>query len=717
MGDTIPFPAKGRGEGIPPSGEVPLPAIPRIARICALGLGLDELLGEVCREIRALCDAEGCYLVSAREEAGRVEVWQSSVPGDSPDLEAAYRSQVPLEQALERLRSVAVLAIDDLDRLPPGDPVRALYDFRPVRSALLFPLKFGSRLLGFLSLHMYSVSREWREAEVRAIADIVCPILSAALERRWMEERLRESEARYRFLADCALDFISLHDVAGRVLYASPAVRRMLGYRPEEWSGVAVEAFVHPEDRERFLEANRRLARGERAAMTLQYRLRRKDGSFMEVETVASPVLDGQGEIRQVLRVTRDLTERKEMERRLFESQKLETVGVLAGGVAHEFNNLLAGIIGAVEMLAPLLTENAEARNYLSVIERNGERAVGLTRQLLAYARQGKYLPRVVSLNRAVLEDVPILKAALPASVELRLELSGEVPPVLADIALLKQGVMSLCLNAAEAMPQGGILTIRTRREEASSDGREKGPSGELAAAAQARSGSEVPGPRSVLEVSDTGIGMDGKTLAKIFDPFFSTKFVGRGMGLAAVRGIVESHDGEILVRSEPGRGATFTVVFPAAGAPAEKQPAPAAPATPLRPGSGTILIADDEDYVREVVCAMLRSFGYRVIEARDGAEALERFRERRGEIDLVLLDLRMPRMTGEQAFAEMRRIEPSIRGLLASGYDESGRIGEIVAGGFGGFLRKPFRRDELGRTVERILAARGGGGRSADPD
>lgn len=708
MGDTIPFPAKGRVEGDPPSGEVPLLAIPRIARICALGLGLDELLGEVCREIRALCGAEGCCLVSVREEAARVEFWQSSVPGDTPDLEAAWRSKIIVERALERLRSVAVLAIDDLDRLAPDDPVRALYDSRTVRSALIVPLKFATRLLGFLSLHMYGVPRQWREAEVRAIAEVVCPILSAALERRRMEDALRDSEARYRFLADYALDFISLHDPAGQVLYASPAARGMLGYRPEEWMGVPVEAFVHPDDRERFLEANRRLARGDRAAMTLRYRLRRKDGSFMDVETVASPVLGEEGEIRQVLRVTRDLTDRMEMERRLFESQKLETVGVLAGGVAHEFNNLLAGIIGAVELLAPLLEGNAEARNCLSVIERNGERAAGLTRQLLAYARQGKYLARVVSLNRAVLEDVPILKAALPASVELRLELSREVPPVLADIAQLKQGVMSLCLNAAEAMPEGGVLTIRTREEEASSDGWEVAPSGEAAAAAQARSGRAVPGPRSVLEVSDTGIGMDGKTLARIFDPFFSTKFIGRGMGLAAVRGIVESHDGEILVRSEPGKGATFTVVFPAAGAPAEAEPEPIAPEAPFPTRSGTILLADDEDDVREVVAAMARSFGYRVLEARDGVEALDRFRERFREIDLVVLDLMMPRMNGEQAFAEMRRISPGIRGLLASGYDESGRIREIVAKGFGGFLRKPFRRRELGRMVEEILGPRG---------
>ncbi len=711
MGDPIPFPAKSRGAGDPSSGEVLLLAVPRIARICALGLGLDELLGEVCREIQALCGAEGCYLVSCREEPARVEIWHGSLPGEWPDLRDAYRSQGPLERTLERLRSEVVLKIDDLDLLPPDDPIRTLYGSRPVRSTLLFPLRFATRLLGLLSLHRYSAPGAWREGDVRVVAEVVSPILSAALERRRMEEHLRDSEARYRFLADNALDFISLHDPAGKVLYASPAARRMLGYRPEEMMGVSAEAFLHPDDREKFREENRCLAGGDRTAAMLQYRLRRKDGGYMDVETVSSPVLDERGGVRQVLRVTRDLTERKKMESHLFESQKLETIGLLASGVAHEFNNLLVGITGAVEMLSLQLAGNEEAGKFLAMIGRNGARAVELTRQLLAYARQGKYSPRVVSLNQAVLEDVPVLKAALPASVEFRLDLAEGIPPVLADLTQLKQVVMSLCLNAGEAMPGGGVLTVRTGKRESLPDRIEGAPAaGEEAAAGNARSGRPLSGPCPVLEVSDTGSGMDEQTLARIFEPFFTTKFIGRGMGLAAVRGIVDSHDGAILVRSEPGKGTTFLVGFPAAsGAPAEGECSEA----PSHSGAETILVADDEDDVREVVGAMLKSFGYRVLEARDGVDALELFRERFREIDFVLLDLMMPRMTGDRVFAEMRRISPGVRGLLASGYDESGRIREIVAEGFGGFLQKPFRRSELGRKVEEIL---GNPGRDEGP-
>ncbi len=663
---------------------------------------MDELLGEVCREILVLSGAEGCYLVSFHEDAGPGEVWHSSLPGDWPDLSPAFRPSSSLESVLEPLRSGGSIAVDDLERLPPDHPLRPLLAPFAVRSALLFPLKFGTRLLGLLSLHTHSGPRGWRDIEVQMIAEVAAPILSAALDRRRMEVRLRESEARYRFLADNALDFISLHDPVGRYLYASPAAQRMLGYRPEEMMRAASSVFLHPDDQERFQGENRRLVSGEVTALTLQHRLRRKDGTFMDVETVSSPVLDERGTVRQVLRVTRDVTERKKMESRLYESQKLETVGMLAGGVAHEFNNLLLGINGAVEMLGLLLVGNPEAESYLAMIERSGKRAVDLTQQLLAYARRGKHAPKVVFLNPAVLENVPILKAALPPLVELCLDLAEDIPPMLADISQLKQVLMSLCLNAGEAMPEGGSLTIRTRREEGPAAGIGDGMAAEgEGESKQVRSGTPVTGLRSVLEISDTGSGMDGNTLDRIFEPFFSTKFIGRGMGLAAVRGIVESHDGEILVRSAPGRGTTFRIAFPAAsGVPAEGEKTGAQ----LHRGAGMILVADDEDDVREVVVAMLKSYGYGVIEAGNGIEAVDLFRERCREIDLVLLDLMMPRMTGDRAFAEMRRISPGVRAILASGYDESGKIREIVASGFGGFLQKPFRRRELGQKIEEVL-------------
>jgi two-component system cell cycle sensor histidine kinase/response regulator CckA len=701
--DPIPFRGGIRDGGELSSFEIPAAVVTKIARISAMGLGLEELLGETCREIVSLCSVDACYLVSFRGRDGATEVRHYTGSRDWPDLRAVYGPDPRWDAALAHLCAHGILATGDISSLSPDDPVRALHEPHSVRSLLLAPLKFGTGLVGLLALHGYGSPRDFGQEGLR-IVGAVASILSAALERRRMEERLRSSEARYRFLADTALDVISLHDATGRYLYASPAAQRMLGFRPEEMVGCGGEAFLPPEDRERVREATRRLASGEVTALTMQHRLRKKDGGFLEVETVSSSVPGGRGGAPRIVRITRDLTERKMMESRLFESQKLETIGMLAGGIAHEFNNLLVGITGTAEMLSHLLAGNDEAAGYLGMIDRMGTRAAELTRQLLAYAGRGKRSPEILSINRIVREDTPVLKATLPPSVEVLLDLAGDDPAIEADILQLKQVVMSLCLNAAEAMPDGGVLTLRTRKEEAPPGGAPlPGVDGGEGAGPAIGPGILSPGTKAVLEVSDTGCGMDAETLSRIFEPFFSTKFLGRGMGLAAVRGIVESHGGSIRVTSEAGKGTTFSLSFPAVpgNAPVEEERE-----TVPHGGTGFVLVADDEGDVRMMVRAMLESLEYRVLEARDGREAVDLFRERSGEIALVLLDMMMPGMTGEEAFAEIRRISPSARAVLMSGYDDKGRIAQVVDSGFSGFLQKPFRRWELAQKVGEALGS-----------
>ncbi len=680
---------------------IPLASVPRIARVCALGLALDELLGEVCRELLKIGRSEACCLILCPDDSQVGSLRHVYVPAEASDPRGAYHNGPEWDRLVDRLLAEHLVCVPDLRRLPADDPFHALYARYPVRSALLLPLKFGSRLLGVLALHTFSAPGFWGEEETSAL-ELASSILSAALERRRMEAMLRASEAQYRFLAENANDFISLHDLTGRYVYASPSAFEMAGIRPEVMVGCPISAFIHPDDIEDVMAGNGRLAEGLVRSVTLHYRMRRRDGSYFDVESVASCVSGEGAQDRRILRVTRDISDRKQVERRLFESLKLETVGMLAGGVAHEFNNLLVGINGSVEMLSLLLTGNHEAASYLDMIARMGNRAVELTHQLLAYARQGKYSPVPLSINKVVSDNIPVLKTSVAPTVDLSLVLADELPPVMGDIAQINQVVMNLCMNAAEAMPGGGTLAIRTRVEEGVPNDQEGGGSRKYR-----RSGQSVEGPRVVLEVSDNGCGMDEQTLERIFEPFFSTKFVGRGMGLAAVRGIVDSHQGEIAVDSEPGAGTRFSVRLPVLQLcvldPKEQRPA-APPVEPHSGGKGIVLIADDEQDVRMVVRAMLESLGYEVIEAADGADAVELFRERHADIDLVLLDLMMPRMTGDRAFAEMRRIDPSVKALLASGYDESGRVGEIVSGGFGGFLQKPFRRGELGRKIVSVL-------------
>jgi len=679
MGEAIPFPGGPPKGGGFPSRDFPISAVPRIARICALGLAFDELLDEVCREILALSGADGgCLVLSSRDERpGRFSPPAKS--GTLPDVGEAYRTGPALERLLDRMRTEGVVRADDLSLLSASDPLRWILDPFPVRSALLIPLRFGTRLLGFVALHVTGGPKPWG-SEVLSAMDMVAAILSAALERRRAEDRLRASEARYRFLTEHSPDLITLHDATGRILYASPASLPMLGVRPELMNGSPVEGFLHPDDAGEVVAEIARTAAGEKPDVSLPYRMRGADGRFVDVESSSTPLSEDPEGDRRVLRVTRDVSARRKMEARLAESQTLSTIGMLAGGVAHEFNNVLAGIQGAVELLSMHAGGNPQARPYLDVIRRMAGRAAELTRQLLAYSRQGKYTPVSVPLARVLSETLPTIRTSLPPGVELSTECDDALPPVHVDVAQMNQVLAGLCLNAAEAMTGGGRLTVRTYSGPA--DG------------------------RVVLEVSDTGPGIDAKAMPRIFEPFFTTKGVGRGMGLAAIRGIVDNHGGEIRVVSREGKGTTCTVLLPMSAVPAAGEP-PSAEGQPA--GAGLVLLADDEEDVRAVVRAMLETFGYAVIEARDGLEAVEVFRRRAAEIDLVVLDLMMPRLTGEAALGEIRRIAPAVPALLVSGYDESGRIRDIVGTGSGGFLQKPFRRQDLGKKVRELLGVSDG--------
>ena len=679
MGEAIPFPGGSPKANGVPSKSVPASTVPRIARICALGLAFDELLDEVCREILALSGADGGCLFLSQRDAHPEKFAPAADSGTLPEVSVAYRPGPALERLFDRMLSEGVVRADDLSLLPASDPLKRILDPFPVRSALLVPLRFGTRLLGFVALHVSGTPKPWRD-EVLSAMDMVAAILSAALERRRAEDRLRASEARYRFLTEHSPDLITLHDATGRILYASPASLSMLGVRPELMNGSPVEGFLHPDDAGNVVAEIGRTAGGEKPDASLAYRMRAADGRFVDVESSSTPFPEGPDGNRRVLRVTRDISGRKKMEARLAEGQTLSTIGMLAGGVAHEFNNVLAAIQGAVELLSVHAGGNPQARPYLDVIHRMANRATELTRQLLAYSRQGKYAPASIPLMRVLSETLPAIRASLPPGVELSSDCDDALPRVHVDATQMKQVVMGLCLNAAEAVAAGGRVSVRTYRE---------------------------PGDgRVVLEVADTGPGIDAMTMPRIFEPFFTTKGVGRGMGLAAIRGIVDNHGGEIRVVSLEGEGTTCTVLLPESTVRAAVEPPSAEGPSE---GAGRVLLADDEGDVRGVVHAMLDTLGYEVIEARDGFEAVEIFRRRAAEIDLVILDLVMPRLTGEAALGQIRRIAPAVPAILISGYDESGRIREIVDAGFGGFLQKPFRRQDLGKKVRELLGVSDG--------
>jgi PAS domain S-box-containing protein len=388
--------------------------------------------------------------------------------------------------------------------------------------------------------------------------------------------------------------------------------------------------------------------------------------------------------------------QRHELETQMQQAQKLESLGLLAGGIAHDFNNLLTAILGHANLALMDLAPESPARDSLREIDKASGRAADLCRQMLAYAGKGRFVVEPINVTRLVEEVAHLLQVSISKKVLLRCQLAEGLPAIVADPAQIRQIVMNLVINAAEAIGDTeGVIGISTgivqSTEERLRDSHLVEPL--------------APGQYVFLEVTDTGCGMDATTLDKIFDPFFTTKFTGRGLGLAAVLGIVRHHRGTLNVESEPGRGTTFRVLFPASAKTAAAAESGGNPS--LWRGKGTILLVDDEEPVRNVTARMLERSGFKVLRAADGREAIELFRAHASEVVCVLLDLAMPRMDGEETFRELFRIQPAVRVVLASGYSDQEIAQRFQNAGLAGFIEKPYRVETLIAKLREVLTQR----------
>ncbi len=485
----------------------------------------------------------------------------------------------------------------------------------------------------------------------------------------------KRAEAAARLLAaivESSEDAIISKTLDGIIQSWNPAAERIYGYSAAEAVGRSITILLPPDRPDEETGILERMRRGERMEHFETSRMR-KDGRIIQVSMTVSPIFDRSGRIIGISNVTRDITERRLFQEQLRETQKLESLGVLAGGVAHDFNNLLVGILGNASLAMDTVPPDSPAWPLLEGVVQASERAAALTGQLLAYSGKGKFVIQPVDLSALVRDIVALLRTSIPRNVELVLDLSESLPMIDADVSQIQQLIMNLVINAAEAVGESrGSVTVRTSSEENAS------------------------GPLVRLEVEDDGCGMDEATRERIFEPFFTTKFTGRGLGLAAALGIVRGHNGRISVETAPGRGSRFTILLSGG------QGIPATTGAVERRdcrGSGVVLVIDDERVVREMARLALERFGYRVVVAADGRAGLDRLRET-PEISLVLLDLTMPVMSGEETLREIKQLRPDLPIVLSSGYTEAEALRRFEGMGLAGFLQKPYTAERLAQKV-----------------
>ena len=516
-------------------------------------------------------------------------------------------------------------------------------------------------------------------------------------------EALARSSRQQRAILDNSPDAMWVKDLEGRYVAVNNAFARLSGRTMAEVEGKTVAYIVGTQDAVNVRAEEQQVISSKRA-LTVERELV-VNGTVLIVESTVAPVLDLKGDVTGTAGIARDVSERRreEQERvrsdeQLQHAQKLESLGLLAGGIAHDFNNLLVAILANAELAQNELPPGSPAIQSFEQIEQAAQRAAELTRQMLAYAGKGKFDVQQLDMSAVVHDMADLLKTVVSKKATLRMELDDALPAVEADATQLRQVLMNLITNASDALGEGeGVITLRTLHVTLTA------PTARLTMGQE----SLRPGRYIVVEVSDTGAGINPEHLERIFDPFFSTKFVGRGLGLAAVLGILRAHYGAITIESELGLGSTFRVFLPALeGVRAQAVPVAERIATDKGTNGrdGLILVVDDESTVRQLARRVVERAGYSVVAVADGLEAVEYAEVHASEISLVLLDMLMPRMNGEETFRELRRLSPGLPVLLTSGFSEEVAAQRMLSVENVDFIQKPYGAKQLLAAIDRLV-------------
>ncbi len=549
------------------------------------------------------------------------------------------------------------------------------------------PLKHAGRTIGMIGLANKEagyVLADQQDVEFLSSAFV------EALKRKRMEKTLKETNTRLQTLIQAIPDIVYFKDAQGRNVVVNKAFEDLVGLSQKEIIGKTDDQILQPKLAEYCKKGDEEVMR-TREPFLSEEESTKEDGETIFYDTIKAPLYDDQGNIIGIVGVSRDVTSRKRLEEQLLQAQKMEAIGQLAGGIAHDFNNILTAIIGFGTLLNIETSNNDIQRSYITNILTSAERAAKLTQALLAFGRKQIISPKPVNLNNIIKEVDGLLSRIIGEDIELSTIASDKDLTVIVDRGQIEQVLMNLATNARDAMPDGGTLLIITEHVEIDNDFIKIHGYGRL-------------GSYALIIIEDTGIGMDENIRERVFEPFFTTKEVGKGtgLGLSMVYGIIKQHDGYINVYSEPGKGTTFKIYLPLIKSKVEA--VTEEPLSAIKKGDETLLVAEDDSQVRELLKEVLEGFGYTVLEAEDGEDALRVFSKYKDEIKLLILDVIMPKKSGKEIYDEIKKTRPDIKAIFTSGYDANiiHKRGIIEEGL--NFISKPILPDELLRTVREVL-------------
>jgi len=488
-------------------------------------------------------------------------------------------------------------------------------------------------------------------------------------------------------------DWVWACDLEGRQTFANEAVKGMLGYEVHEIIGASVDSLIHPEDAKRMQKWFNKSLEEKKGWENTVLRWKHKDGTIRFLESTARPILDSEGDLVGFIGIDRDVTERRRLEQQLLQVQKMEAIGILAGGVAHDFNNLLTIVLGNADLLLMKLKKDHPFYEGIKEIRKAGIGAASLTRQLLAFSRKQVIQPEIMNLNDVLNTTTKMLKRLIGENIELQTFFDPALEPVEADSGQMEQVIINLSVNARDAMPAGGKLTVETKNLFLNEDFfKSQGVKGEA-------------GPYVMMRVSDTGSGMEEEILSHVFEPFYTTKGlgIGTGLGLSTVYGIVKQNKGYIFVDSKPGKGSVFEIYLPAAKGGKKPVTAELVAEADLI-GSETILVVEDDIMLRKLTSRILERYNYRILQASNGDDALSVSHKYGGPIDLIITDVIMPGMNVREMAEKIQSRRKEARILYMSGYMDNAISHHGVLTPGIDFLQKPYTPEGLARKIREVL-------------